>query len=136
MVKGFDNVSDEFKVYASLHGATVLSASILGGKGGSKLVFHRGLDIDAALFLTVGFKRANPNMTLLLRQACASGWKAVGAQGLHGRGRKPSFFLRGPEELHRAKPPVKTLTGVQFVQWVTKTCLNYRLSARIRRADL
>eukprot|EP00435_Cladocopium_sp_Y103_P056645 s1470_g19.t1 len=87
------------KTMAALVGAVVLSASVLLGKAGVKLVFHRGLQIDAAVFATHAFQAAEPGLTGLLRDACRNGWHAVRADDLKGRGRKPSLLLRGDGEV-------------------------------------
>ena len=114
----------------------MLSASVLLGKAGVKLVFHRGLDIDAAVYVTNGFKASQPGLTGLLREACAHGWLACKANELKGRGRKPSLLLRGDAEVVQGfkRTRVKSLSGVDFVRWVTKTCLNQGLSARVSAA--
>ena len=56
VVANFSHVEDRVKIMAALLGAVVLSASVLLGKAGVKLEFHRGLDIDVAVFVTHAFK--------------------------------------------------------------------------------
>ena len=121
---------------AALQGAVVLSAALLFHKGGVRLTFHKGLSIDAAVFVTQAFKVEQPALTAMLRFACTNGWLPVTMADLKGRGRKPSLLLRGEEEVLQGfgRTNVKLFNRKDFVRWVTKTCLNRKLSARVRAA--
>ena len=138
VVANFSHVEDRVKIMAALLGAVVLSASVLLGKAGVKLEFHRGLDIDVAVFVTHAFKAAEPGLTSLLRDACRSGWHAVRANDLKGRGRKPSLLLRQDGEVVQgftSKSTVKCFNGVDFCRWLLRTCVNQRQGARICAAE-
>ena len=86
--------------------------------------------------MTQAFKIEQPALTALLRVACANGWLAVKMSDLKGRGRKPSLLLRGKDEVVQGfgKTRVKLFDRTEFVRWVTKTCLNQQLSARVSAA--
>lgn len=73
-------------------------------------------------------------MTLLLREACARGWKAVTAEGLKGRGRKPSLLMRGEGEIidGMGRTRVKCLTANEFLRWFAGVCLKKEASARVK----
>ena len=137
VLANFGQVEDRVKVAAALQGAVVLSAAVLFGKGGVKLTYNRGLRIEAAVFVTQAFKIEQPALTALLRVACANGWLAVKMSDLKGRGRKPSLLLRGKDEVVQGfgETRVKLLDRTEFVRWVTKTCLNQQLSARVSAAS-
>lgn len=137
VLANFGQVEDRVKVAAALQGAVILSAAVLFGKGGVKLTYNRGLSIEAAVFVTQAFKTEQPALTALLRVACANGWLAVKMRDLKGRGRKPSLLLRGKDEVVQGfgKTRVKLLDRTEFVRWVTKTCLNQQLSARVSAAS-
>ena len=137
VLANFGQVEDRVKVMAALQGAVVLSAAVLFGNGGVKLTFNRGLRIEAAVFVTQTFKVEQPDLTALLRVACANGWLAVARTNLKGRGRKPSLLLRGEDEVIQGfgKTRVKLFNRTDFVRWVTKTCLDQKLSARVSAAS-
>ncbi|CAK9113539.1 Uncharacterized protein SCF082_LOCUS52631, partial [Durusdinium trenchii] len=99
VLANFGQVGDSVKITAALQGAVVLSAAVLFGKGGVKLTFNGGLCIEAAVSVTQEFKVEQPDLTALLRVACANGWLAVKMNDLKGRGRKPSLLLRGKDEV-------------------------------------
>lgn len=74
-------------------------------------------------------------MTALLREACArGGWKAVRAQDLKGRGRKPSLLLRGEGEVIDgfSKTKVKHFSADEFMRWLSTVCLNKEASACVK----
>lgn len=137
VLANFGQVGDSVKITAALQGAVVLSAAVLFGKGGVKLTFNGGLCIEAAVSVTQEFKVEQPDLTALLRVACANGWLAVKMNDLKGRGRKPSLLLRGKDEVVQGfgRTRVKRFNRTEFVRWVTKTCLNQQLSARVSAAS-
>ena len=133
VVTNFVNVERKVRFMAALSGSVLMSALL--GEGGVKLVFHPGQDIKAAVFVTAAFKAEEPNLTLLLREACSRGWQAVRAEDLKGRGHKPSFFLRGEGEAIPAtfsQTRVKCFTGKEFLRWLTGTCLNKKATQSLQ----
>ncbi|CAK8999692.1 Uncharacterized protein SCF082_LOCUS6168, partial [Durusdinium trenchii] len=73
VVKNFTEVERNVQVMAALTGSALISADVLLGHGGVKLVYHPGHKIEAAVFATNTFKTEEPGMTALLREACARG---------------------------------------------------------------
>ena len=134
VVSDFVNVERKIRFMAALNGAVLLSASVLLGAGGTKLVFHPGRDLQVAVFLTETFKAEEPGLTVLLREACQRGWQAVTSEGLKGRGLKPSLNLQGAGEATHAfaKTKVKCFGSADFLRWMTTTCLNKEASARVK----
>ena len=99
------------------------------------MVFKKGLDMDAAVFVTDAFKEEEPGLTMILREACRRGWKPVRSADLKGRGKKPSLLLKGGGETIEgfARTQVKCLTVADVVRWVTETCLDRSRSGRVRK---
>lgn len=130
----FARVERKVQFMAALTGSVLLSANVLLSQGGVKLSYHPGHKIDAAVFVTNAFKSEEPAMTLLLREACARGWKAVTAEALKGRGRKPSLLMRGEGEIidGLGRTRVKCFTANEFLRWFTSACLNKEASARVK----
>lgn len=137
VVNDFCRVERKVRVMAALLGSVVVSAPALCGRGGTRLEFRRGLDMEVAIFLTDTFKAEEPGLTLIMREACHQGWKAVRMEGLKGRGRKPSLLLKGRAETVQGfqRTGVKCMTSLDFVQWLNRTCLNKSLSAHVSKTD-
>ena len=133
-VVDFAKVERKVQFMAALTGSTVLSASVLLGRGGVKLSYRPGHQIEAAVFVTNAFKAEEPAMTVLLREACRRGWTAVTKEGLKGRGRKPSLLLRGEGEIIDGfgRTRVKCLTANEFLRWFTTVCLHKEASGRVQ----
>ena len=136
VTKNFVNVDRNVRAMAALTGSVLLSADALVGRGGVKLCFQRGYDIEAAVFVTDQFKQEKPGMTMLLREACVQGWKAVKAEDLKGRGRRPSLLLRGEGEAIAGfeKTRVKCFSADEFLRWLTTSCLQKDSSGRVKAA--
>ena len=130
----FATVERKVRFMAALSGGVVLSASVLLGQGGTKLAFHPGQDLQVAVFVSDTFKVEEPGLTLLLREACQRGWRAVRAEDLKWRGLKPSLFLRGAGEVIQgfAKTKVKCFNSVEFLRWLSTSCLNKNASAHVK----
>ena len=99
-----------------------------------KITYSRGFDLPVAIYCTPNFKASEPGLTLIAREATINGsWEAVGLDGLVGRGRKPSLVLRAATEKGpRLGRGVLSLTGSEFVTWVTSKCLIPSQSSRIK----
>ena len=138
LVNDFTAVHRKVRAMAALRGGVILSGGVLEGRPGVKVTFSRGLDLPVAVYVTDEFKREEPGLTLILRHACSNGWQAVGADGLRGRGRKPSLILRGASESAEGLGGfrgVLCFAGSAFVAWLaTKSRLNsgtMRVKARV-----
>lgn len=133
VVSDFAKVERKIRFMAALNGAVLLSSSVLLGKGGTKLVYHPGQDLQIAVYVTEAFKAEDPGLTVLLREACNRGWQAVLPEQLKGRGRKPSLFLQGAGERTQGfhNTNVKCFESADFLRWLTTTCLNKEMSARV-----
>ena len=136
VVNGFANVERKVRFMSALNGSTMLSASALLGQGGTKLVFNPGQDLQVALFVTDAFKREEPGMTVLLREACQRGWLPVLSPALKGRGLKPSLLLQGAGEVTQgfAKTKVKCFGSADFLRWLTTICLKKESTARVMKS--
>ena len=135
MVKNFANVERKVQLMAAFTGSALISADVLLGRGGVKLVYHPGHKIEPAVFVTDTFKTDEPAMTALLREACKRGsWTAVRAQDLKGRGRKPSLLLRGEGEVidSFSKTMVKSFSANNFLRWFTTARLNKEARACVK----
>ena len=58
VVKNFTEVERNVRVMAALTGSALISADVLLGHGGVKLVYHPGHKIEAAVFATNTFQDA------------------------------------------------------------------------------
>ena len=117
---------------AALRGGTILSGSVLEGRSGAKVTYNSGLMLPVAVFTSNDFKRQEPGMTMILRDACSHGWQAVAVEGLRGRGRRPSLHLKASSERVQGVRGVLLLTGNEFVTWLTGKCVNKTLTARVQ----
>lgn len=135
IVKDFTAVHRKVRLMAALNGGNILSGDVLDGKQGIKTQYKRGLDLPAAIYLTDTFKREEPGLTLIARDACSKGWQAVPMDGLKNRGRKPSLLLHGRKEtvpgLNGAKGVLR-FTGSKFVSWLASKCLKAEGSSRVK----
>ena len=52
MVKNFANVERKVQLMAAFTGSALISADVLLGRGGVKLVYHPGHKIEPAVFVT------------------------------------------------------------------------------------
>ena len=117
---------------AALVGGTLLTGSALTKGCGFKVSFTSALRLPLALFLTPGFKRAEPGLTMILRDACTKGWQAVGLGGLAGRGRKPSVALTVEgEQLEGLGRGVLCLTAQGFFSWIDAKCVIRKETYRV-----
>ena len=93
-------------------------------------------DLQVALFVTDAFKREEPGMTVLLREACQRGWLPVLSPALKGRGLKPSLLLQGAGEVTQgfAKTKVKCFGSADFLRWLTTICLKKESTARVMKS--
>ena len=132
IVEDLKNPRRQPNLMAALVGGTLLTDSALTRGCGFKLSFTSALQLPVALFLTRGFKTAEPGLTMILRDACTKGWQAVGLEGLKGRGRKPSMALTAEgEQLQGLGRGVLCFTAQGFLSWINAKCVIRRETYRV-----
>ena len=81
VIKDIDHFAQKYRAFSALMGAVVLSGPILDGQGGLKLSHKPGFKFGVSVYATNNFKKEQPGLTLLVREACARGrrfhWKTL-----------------------------------------------------------
>lgn len=138
-MKDANEISRKHTVFAALMGAVLLSGCILDKKSGLKLAYDTGFKFPARIFATEEFKRSEPAVTMVVREACsrgqdASGWVATSFQDAQRPpGRAAGLVLKGKTENVRVGgKKAQLLTGDDFVAWVAKKYILAENSAWIK----
>ena len=148
VIKDIDHFAQKYRAFSALMGAVVLSGPILDGQGGLKLSHKPGFKFGVSVYATNNFKKEQPGLTLLVREACArgsaqddSGWQAVSLEDAakNKRGKRTApIILHGKDEtvqVQGASKKCRLMTGGAFTTWVAKLYIDHQASAWIKGSN-
>jgi len=140
LVNDINAIGRKYQAVAALFGRVIMSSAILQGGAGVKLSYQRGVDHPVFVYVTDNFKATEPGLTLILREACGQGWKAVAMDELTRRSqafRNVALLLKGRHEemqpMRRSR--ILKMDGCEFVAWVSKKFLKVDASAWVKESE-
>ena len=138
LVNDVNAIGRKYRALAALFGRVIMSSAILQGGPGVKLTYQRGVEYPVFVYVTDSFKATEPGLTLVLREACGQGWKAVTMDELTRRSqafRNVALLLKGKHEelLPVRRSRILKMDGDGFVDWVSKKFLRVDASAWVNK---
>ena len=135
IIPDINTIPRKHQLMAALFGKVILSAAILDGGNGVKLSYSAGSQLGVFVYVTDGFRNQEPGLTMILREACAHGWKAVTMNDLQARSPGPKnscLLLRAKgEALNLGKSRIQCLDGNELVAWAAQKFVDVKSSAWI-----
>ena len=139
IIPDINKIPRKHQLMAALFGKVILSAAILQGGNGVKLSYHAGIERGGVfVYVTDRFRNEEPGLTMILREACAHGWKAVTMDILQARSKGPKnfcLFLRARGEILQRQSRIQCLDGNELVAWAAKKIIDTKSSAWISGRD-